>query len=155
MNTKGIKTGDVKAWALDVLNKGLVSVINAKQNLRRPYYIVIIMKEGYMGPPAMGNNNELLHGEDRRVTPHDGPEKTVDFSGKKIMHHRFILTLRKPPMPQIGSSLLYVNNVTGQVKFEYILPPDMPAIPGFDVEMTSEFAANCGMSMPYVYGGNN
>ena len=154
MQTKGIKTGDVKTWAIEVLNKGLVSVINSKQHLRRPYYIVIVMKEGYMGPPAMGNNNELLHGVETKETPHDGEAKTVDLSGKRTMHHRFIITLTKSPVPQIGSALVYINNSTGQVRFEYILPPDTPAIPGFDVEMTSEFAAECGIGMPYVYGAN-
>lgn len=140
MNIKGQTVGDIKIWATKVLHDDLERIINAKSSFSLPYYILIIMKEGYQGPPTKSKGT-----------------KTVDMSGKRVMTHRFILLNenRVPAVPLIGSALVYVNNKTGQVKFMYILPPDKPMIGGFDVELESETVLKCGQNMPYIYGTEN
>jgi hypothetical protein len=152
LDIKGLTVGDIKAWATSELHRGLEAVVNAKQDYREPYYIIIIMKEGYQGPPAYGNNNELLHGKDTRQKRRNGPTKSMDLSNKRVMTHRFILSKEKPLVPLLGSAVVYVNNKTGEVKFEYILPPDKPMIGGFDVELESETIQKCEQGMPVVYG---
>ena len=156
MNIKGQTVGDVKAWCTKVLHDDLERIINAKSGYSLPYYILIIMKEGYDGPAAFGNSNELLHGEDKGLKPHTGETKDVDLSKKRVMTHRFIILNENkvPKIPMLGSSLVYVNNKTGQIRFMYILPPDKPMIPGFDVELESETVKKCEKYMPIVYGRN-
>ncbi len=155
METKGITVGDIKQWGTKVLHEELVHIINAKSNYSLPYYIIIIMKEGYIGPPAYGNNNELLHGVDTRQKATQKDTKDVDLSNKRVMTHRFVLTNNRPAVPLLGSALVYVNNKTGQVRFEYILPPDRPMVAGFDVELESETVAKDSIAMPIVYGKAN
>jgi len=154
MDIKGMTVGDVKEWATKILHDHLERIINSKSGYSQPYYILIFMKDGYTGVPAYGNNNELLHGEDSGVRPHKNKTKTVDLSKKRVMSHRFILLNKNkvPPVPLVGTSLVYVNNKTGQVRFIYILPPDKPMIQGFDVELESKTVAQCGVNMPIVYG---
>ena len=152
MQTKGITVGDIKQWATKVLHDELEQIINAKKNHRRPYYILVSMKEGYQGPAAYGNNNELLHGEDKGLKPQSGPTRTMDFSDKRVMTHRFILLNEAPLVPLVGSSLWYIDNKSGKVRCMYILPPDKPMIPGFDVELESETVGKCSIQMPIVYG---
>ena len=155
MDIKGQTVGDIKAWATKVLHDELEAVINAKSRYSLPYYILVIIKDGYTGPPAFGNTDELLHGEDRGVKPHEAKTKTVDLSKKRVVSHRFILLSKPPLVPLIGSSLWYINNKTGQVRCEYILPPDRPMIGGFDVELDSETATKFGKNMPYINLGKN
>lgn len=157
METKNITVGDIKAWACKVLHDELETIINAKKNYRFPYYILVIMKEGYQGPAAYGNNNELLHGADKGLKPQTGPTRNMDMSGKRVMTHRFILLSedRVPAIPLVGSSLWYINNKTGQVRCMYILPPDKPMIAGFDVELESETVGKCSLAVPIVYGKAN
>ena len=146
MDIKNQTVGDVKLWATKVLHDGLEAVINAKSNYSLPYYILVIMKSGYQGPPAIGNNNELLRGGKKSKGT-----KTIDMSKKRVMTHRFILISEPPKIPLIGSALVYVNNKTGQVRFMYILPPDKPMIGGFDVELESETVVKSGAGMPIMY----
>lgn len=157
MRIKGLTVGDIKQWATKVLHDELESIINAKSHYSLPYYILIIMKEGYQGPAAYGNNNELLHGDDKGLTPHTGQTKSVDLSNQRVMSHRFILLNENkvPKIPLIGSALVYVNNKTGQVRFMYILPPDKPMIGGFDVELESQTVAEDAKYSPIVYGKEN
>jgi hypothetical protein len=155
MDLKGMTVGDIKTWATGVLHKELESVINAKAGMREPYYIFAVIKEGYDGPAAFGNNNELLHGEDTRRAKHYNDTRTVDLSKKRVVTHRFILMRQPPPIPLLNSSLWRVNNKTGEVKCCWILPPDKPMIAGFDVELESQLVTQCGSNMPYVYGKEN
>ena len=155
MNTKGLKVGDITAWATKVLDESLRAVINAKAHLRTPYYIMVIIKEGYDGPAAKGNSNELLHGIDSRQAPRQGATKTVDMSKLKVVTNRLIIMHQPPPVPMIGSSLWRINNKTGEVRCCYILPPDKPMIAGFTVEEESVTVAKCAVGMPIVYGGEN
>ena len=156
MKVDNLTVGDIKQWATKILHDELESIINAKSGYSLPYYILIIMKEGYQGPAAYGNNNELLHGDDKGLKPHTSQTKEVDLSKKRVMTHRFILLNENkvPKIPMIGSALVYVNNKTGQVRFLYILPPDKPMIPGFDVELESETVLKCEKHVPVVYGRN-
>ncbi len=147
--------GEIKEWATHVLHGELESVINAKANHKQPYYILLIIKDGYDGPAAYGNNNELLHGRDKHVKPRRRKTKELDLSKKRVVTHRIILMNKPPPLPMIGSSLWYINNKTGQVKCVYILPPDKPMIAGFDVELDSETVGKCGVNMPIFYGREN
>ncbi len=155
MRTKGMTVGDVKQWATKVLHDDLEAIINAKSSYSLPYYILITMKPGYDGPAAFGNSNELLHGEDTRRRPERKATKTVDMSKQRVMTHRMILMNTPPAVPLVGSSLVYINNKTGQVRFMYILPPDMPMIAGFDVELESETVAQDSIGMPIVFGRAN
>lgn len=155
MDIKNLTIGDIKAWATKVLHDELEAIINAKSAMRTPYYILVFMREGYRGPAAFGNNNELLHGSDSKQCPHVNTTRTMDLSKKRVMTHRFILLNKKPPVPLIGSSLWYINNKTGQVRCEYILPPDKPMIAGFEVELESETVGKASIAMPIVYGRTN
>ena len=151
MDVKGQTVGDIKAWATKVLHDELEKIINAKSGYSLPYYILVIMKTGYTGPPAYGNKNELLHGETSRPDDQKG-EKTIDLSKKRCITQRILLLSTPPKVPLIGSSLWLVNNKTGQIRCMYILPPDKPMIGGFDIELESESVVKCGSNMPYIYG---
>jgi hypothetical protein len=155
MDLKGMTIGDIKAWATKVLHDELEAVINAKSNMREPYYIFVIIKEGYHGPAAFGNNNELLHGEDTRKVKHHNETKTIDLSKKRVVTHRFILMRKPPPIPLVNSSLWYIDNKSGLVRCCWILPPDKPMVQGFDVELESKTITQCGNNMPYIYGKAN
>ena len=150
MQTKGLTVGDIKAWATADLNERLESVINAKSSMREPYWLLILFGDGYHGPLAQGNNNYLLHGGAKQKSG----TKTVDMSKMRTMHQTIMILPKHkvPPVPLVGTALVYVNNKTGQVKFVYILPPDKPMIGGFDVELDSETVQKCGKGMPIVYG---
>ena len=155
MKIKGLNVGDIKGWATKVLHDELETIVNSKSSYSLPYYIVITMKEGYDGPAAYGNNNELLHGDDKKTKPRRGKTKTVNMEGQRVMTQRFILVNKPPLIPLVGSAVVYVNNKTGEVKFLYILPPDKPMIGGFDVELESEAVLRAEKGMPIVYGKAN
>jgi hypothetical protein len=137
-------TGEIRAWATEELHKALTKVIYAKQSRRRPYYIMVIIKNGYDGPPAYGNNNELLHSGEKGET-------TIDLSGKRVVTQRLILLEQPPKVPMVNSSLWRVDNVKGEVYCVYILPPDRPMIQGFELKEESRIAFECGSKMPIIY----
>ena len=143
-----MKTGDVKTWATEQLHKSLSKIINAKAARRRPYFILVIIKEGYDGPIGLqGNANELLGNTKKR-------NATVDLSGKKVVHNKIILLEERPSIPMIGSSLWRIDNVRGKVDCEYILPLDTPMIHGFEVDgkgEESKIVHESGKNMPLVY----
>ena len=154
MNLKGLKHGDITQWATKVLDENLRAIINAKSHLRVPYYILVIIKEGYDGPAAKGNSNELLHGDDLRQAPKTGQTKTVDMSKQRVVTNRLIIMLKPPVIPMLGSSLWRINNITGEVRCMYILPPDKPMIAGFTVEEDSKTLTKSSVGMPILYGAN-
>lgn len=150
MNIKGLKHGDITTWAQQVLRDGLESIINAKAARRTPYFIMVIIKEGYDGPPPKKDDNHLLHGSKTRSTG----RKTIDLSGKRVVTNRFLVLDEAPLVRMIGSSLWRIDNKTGEVRCLYILPPDKPMIGGFSVGVDSEMVAKSAKGMPIVYGAN-
>lgn len=154
MNVKGMNHGDITAWATKTLDESLRKVIDAKSHLREPYYIMVIIKNGYDGPAAKGNSNQLLHGTDTRQLPAVGKTKTVDMSNKRVVTNRLVIMNKPPLVPMLGSSLWRINNKTGEVRCMYILPEDKPMIGGFDVEQESETLQKCSKGMPIIYGAN-
>jgi hypothetical protein len=155
MNTKGLKYGDIASTFSRDLQMRIESIINAKSKRRRPYYLLIMVKEGYGGPLALGNNNELLHGRDSKRKRSRGPTKTCDFSGLKVAHCviQVLEPWQVPNVPLISNILMKVDNMTGLVERLYALPPDRPVVdrgPSVD----SETVARDAKGMPIVYGTN-
>ncbi len=150
MKPKGLKYGDITTWAQKVLHDGLEAVINSKSARREPYYIMVIVKDGYDGPAAKGNDNHLLHG----TTERSKGTKTVDLSKKRVVTNRFLIMDHAPRVPMIGSSLWRIDNKTGEVRCEYILPPDKPMVGGFTVGLDSQTVQKCAKGMPIIWGTN-
>jgi len=128
--------GDITTWATEDLNQRLVAVVNSKSSSIRPYYILVITKDGYMGQPA-GNAGR--------------PTKTVDLSTKKVVHNTIMLLDKPPVVRMLGTSLFYVDNSIGLVKCIYVLPLDKPQIGEFEVGGESELIGKCSQGMPIVY----
>lgn len=149
MTVRGLKYGDITTWAQKVLHDGLEAIINSKAARRKPYYVMVIVKEGYDGP-AVSNANHLLHGK----APQPIVTKTVDMSMKRVVTNRFMVMEPEhvPNIPLIGTSLWRIDNKTGQVRCEYILPPDKPMIGGFSVGLDSQTVQKCAKGMPIVWG---
>lgn len=139
MNNKGLKHGDITTWAQKVMHDGLESIINMKSARRTPYYVMVIVKDGYDGPAVANRDNET---------------KTVDMSAKKVVTNRFVIMDKPPMVPMIGSSLWRIDNKTGEVRCCYILPPDKPIVGGFDIGLDSNTVAKSSKGMPIVYGAN-
>ena len=129
------------------------SIINAKSKRCRPYYLLIQVKEGYGGPLAMGNSNELLHGEDSKGKRSRGETKICDFSGLRVAHCiiQVLEPWQVPSVPLLANILMKVDNMKGMVERIYALPPDIPIV-GDGLE--SETVARCAKGMPIAYGAN-
>ena len=155
MNTKGLKIGDItQAFTID-LQKNIDKIINAKSKRDRPYYILIHIKASYDGPLAMGNNNELLHGVDKKQERFRGETKEMDLSGSRVGHTiiQVLEPYQVPNVPLISNILLKVDNKTGIIERMYALPPDVPMVDeGNSVECES--VTKDAVGMPIVYGAN-
>ena len=121
--------GDFRLWMVNNLHSLLERVINAKRNRVSPYYILVVVKKGYFGPPAK-TNNELIATDIEKEQAKKANQKLIEknFEGKTVISNRIIVMDKAPPIPMVGSSLWWVNNQTGQVKCIYILPPDKPVM---------------------------
>lgn len=139
--------GDFRTWSTTVLHEQLEKVINSKQHSRKPYYILVVIKRGYFGPPAFRNANNILSGD--RVTAEK--TKDMDFENKIIFSCRLILMNKPPIVPLIGTALWYIDNLKGLVKSVYVLPPDMPVDSTKDMTESSELVAKSGRNMPLAY----
>ena len=135
--------GDFRAWSTTVLHEQLENIINAKQAKRTPYYILVVIRKGYLGPPAFSR-------ADNSVMPDRGT-KVADFAGKVVFSCRMILMDKPPIVPMLSSGLWYVDNRKGLVKNIYVLPPDLPVDSTKDMPKESELVAKSGMNMPIVH----
>lgn len=136
-------TQDVTLWMTDELHKMLTKVIMAKENHPRIYYILVIMKDGYQGPPAVRSDGRSF-----------GSEKTVDLSGKHVIHNRLVLLDAPPIVPMISTSLWRIDNRIGEAKCEYILPPDKPIMYGTQMGEASKFIWKSARGAPLVWSMN-
>ncbi len=155
MNTKGIKYGDITQAFNEDMTRNIESIIDAKKKRRRPYYILIMIKDGYSGPLAMGNNNELLHGVDKKQERFRGETAVHDFSGLKVAHCtiQILEPYQVPNVPLIANILMKVDNKTGIIERMYALPPDIPVVEdGNSIECESVIRDAKGM--PIVHGRN-
>lgn len=139
-------TPDVTLWLTDELHKMLTKVIMAKENHPRIYYIMVIMKDGYQGPPAV--RSDLLD-KGRQG------EKTIDLSGKHVIHNRLVLMDYPPAGPMISTSLWRIDNKIGEAKCIYILPPDKPIMLETEMGESSKFIWKSAQGAPLVYGSVN
>ena len=139
-------TQDVTLWLTDELHKMLTKVILAKENHPRPYYILVTVKDRYLGPPARRHNRLLNQGPDG--------EKTVDFSGKHVIHNTLVLLDRPPAVPLIDSSLWRIDNKIGEARCIYILPPDKPIILGQQMGEASKFIWKSAQGAPLIWSVN-
>ena len=130
-------TQDVTLWMTDNLHKMLTKVILAKENHPRIYYILVIMKDGYEGQSMASEN-----------------QKTVDLSGKHVIHNRLVLLDEPPIVPMIGSSLWQIDNKIGEAKCIYILPPDKPIMLGTEMGESCKFIWKSAKNAPLVYAHN-
>ncbi len=121
--------GDFRLWMVNNLHDSLTKIINAKQDIDRPYYILVIVKRGYFGPPV-DSNNELIATDAEKQRAEQTNQKLIEknFEGKIVISNRIIIMFQPPPVPMIGSSLWRIDNRIGEVKCIYILPPDKPVI---------------------------
>ena len=131
-------TQDVTLWLTDELHKMLTKVIMSKENHPRVYYILVIMSDKYLGPPAAFNRDV----------------KTVDLSGKKVIHNTIVCMEAPPIVPLLSSSLWRINNKIGEAKCIYILPPDKPMVLGSQMGEASKFIWKSAQGMPLVYSSN-
>ena len=131
-------TPDVTLWLTEELHKRLTDIIMAKENHPRVYYILVIMKDGYEGQSAASRD-----------------QKTIDLSGKHVIHNRLVLLDELPPVPMISSSLWRINNRIGEARCMYILPPDKPIMLGVEMGEASKFIWKSARGAPLVYGSNN
>jgi len=129
-----ITYGDFHAWCTQELHRNLEKVINANQFRRKPYYLLVIINNGYEGPPA-GNRNVIR------------PTKTMDLSGKKVMRCVINIIDEPPLMKLIGSLLWRVDNRIGLAQCLYALPPDKPTI-GEAGECISDLVSESAQNMP-------
>jgi len=153
METKGITHGDISTAFKDDLNINIEKIVNAKAGRKRPYYILIHIKGSYDGPLAMGSNNELLHGEDKKQERSRGETKEMDLSEMKVGHTviQVLEPWQVPNVPLISNILMKVDNKTGSIERMYALPPDIPTEDdGNSIE--SESVIRDSKGMPIVYG---
>ena len=130
-------TSDVTLWLTENLHKMLTKVILAKENHPRIYYILVIMKDGYEGQSIASEG-----------------QKTIDLSGKHVIHNRLVLLDEPPPVPMISSSLWRIDNKIGEAKCIYILPPDKPIMHGTEMGESSKFIWKSAQGAPLVYSNN-
>lgn len=136
-------TKDVTLWMTDELHKMLTKVIMAKENHPRIYYILVIIKDGYQGPPAVRSDGR-----------ESGSEKTVDLSGKHVVHNRLVLLDKPPTVPMISTSLWRIDNKIGEARCVYILPPDKPIMLGVEMGESSKFIWKSAQGVPLIYSHN-
>lgn len=144
-------TQDVTLWLTDELHKRLTDVIMAKENHPRLYYILVIMSDKYLGPPAVSSNH-LINKTDRRGNRIGG--RTVDLSGKVVVHNKIVCMDAPPMVPLLSTSLWRINNKIGEAKCVYILPPDKPIVLGSQMGEASKFIWKSAQGMPLVYSRN-
>lgn len=131
-------TQDVTLWLTENLHKILTKVIMAKENHPRIYYILVIMKDGYEGQSMVSEG-----------------QKTIDLSGKHVIHNRLVLMDEPPVVPMISSSLWRIDNRIGEARCVYILPPDKPIMYGTEMGESSKFIWKSAQGAPLVYGNVN
>jgi len=139
-------TQDVTLWLTDTLHKMLTKVIMAKENHPRVYYILVTVKDRYLGPPAKRHNRLLNQGPDG--------EKTVDLSGKHVIHNTLVLLNRPPAVPLLDSSLWRIDNKIGEARCIYILPADKPIILGTQMGEMSKFIWKSAQGAPLIHSVN-
>jgi len=130
-------TPDVTLWMTDELHKMLTKVIMAKESHPRIYYILVIMKDGYEGQSMVSES-----------------QKTVDLSGKHVVHNRLVLLDEPPPVPMINSSLWRIDNKIGEARCMYILPPDKPIMLGTEMGESSKFIWKSAKGAPLIWSTN-
>jgi len=124
-----MKRGDWRKWLTQELFDNLERVVNAKKDMRTPYYIQVQLNQNYGGPAAA---NAGLDAED------------VTFTNVKHVYGiRMVCMNERPIIPQLSTMLFYVDNVRGLVKMVYAMPADKPN----EVEDSD----NYGPVVPTVY----
>ena len=112
---KPVQIGDVRRMASDDLYAMLEKVVDAFQNLSKPYWILVIIKNKYQGPAAQSVS--------------DGIETTEVRLPNKMIHNRIVAPLlSRPLVKQLGTMLWRVDNRTGEMELEYALPMDVPTL---------------------------
>ena len=53
-------TPDVTLWMTQQYHKLLTKVIMAKENFPRIYFILVVRKDGYEGPPATSQSQRII-----------------------------------------------------------------------------------------------
>ena len=144
-------TQDVTLWMTDVLHKALTKVIMAKENHPRVYYILVIAKDYYMGPSAR-RTNRLIN--KKLINKNEPDVKTIDLSGKHVVHNRIVCMDNQPPVPMIGTSLWRIDNKIGEARCIYILPPDKPMITGNEMGEASKFIWKSAQGAPLIWSIN-
>ena len=142
-------TNDVTHWMTDELHKMLTRVILAKQDYPKVYFILVIMKDGYLGPTAVRGN---LLNEGKSGT------NTIDLSKKHVVHNRIMLLPwdKLPVTPLLGTSLWRIDNKIGEARCMYILPEDKPIIYGTQMGEASKFIFKSAVlaRSPLIYSSN-
>lgn len=154
------KFGDFNEWVTADFHRNIERIVNAKAGRRKPYFILVIIKNGYDGTPAYGNANTLIADEQQKlVAKIDTQVTTTDMNleGKKVMSVRMIILEpeKVPPVPMIGTSLWKVDNVKGDIRCIYILPADKPIIEGVELENESRLVFKSGKGMPIIWNRVN
>ena len=132
-----ITYSDFNNWCTQNLHRSLEKVINANQHRKEVYYLLVIIKDGYEGPPA-GIKGEI------------NTTKDVDLSGKKVMRVTINILNNPPLVKMLGSLLWGVDNRIGLAECLYALPPDKPT-KGPEGECDSELVFRSGQGMPLAY----
>jgi hypothetical protein len=151
-----ITYADFNAWMVDELHRNLMNIINAKQQLKKPYYVLAIIKKGYFGPPVRNNNEIIATSEQKREAEGRDRIQDMDLEGKKVISTRFVVTNDRPKIKMLGTACWQIDNRTGSVDMLWILPPDKPVTPEAEKDMDndSELVHESGKGMPLGYSEN-
>lgn len=117
---KRMNHGDFREFVTAGMYEMLEKVIEAKSGRREPYYIIVLVRPRYQGPPAMSRIENGLAVRN--------PTRAMNIKGC-IAHARIFIV--EPPdirkySPQLGTICWRIDNRKGQVKLCWALPFDKP-----------------------------
>ena len=139
-------TQDVSLWLTHELHKMLTKVIMAKESHPSIYYILVRFEDRYLGPTAKRSNRLINKGK--------SGTKTIDLSGKHVIHNTIVLLSYPPATPLINSALWRIDNKIGEARCCYILPPDKPIMYGTDMGESSRFIWKSARGAPLIWSRN-
>lgn len=125
--------GDFTEWCKSVVYRELDKIINRFQSVKMPYWILVVTKPHYAGPTASAAQT-----------------KDVLLKGN-VINVRYVVIYNKAQLPaqrQLGTALLKVDNRTGQARWVYVLPSDMPFTQSVEFDKESTFVGKSAQGIP-------
>jgi hypothetical protein len=153
-----IGTKDFNEWVTNGYYTILERIVNAKKARVKPYFIRIGVSSGYGGVLAVENDNHLIATDEQKKVAAKRRISTteINLEGKRVIRNivHILEPEDVPPVPLLATSLWRVDNVRGEVKCIYILPPDKPMIEGVELESVSKVIFESAKGMPLFWNKN-